>query len=137
MNEKVEGFFDACALRGLTGDQGAVIPISNTRDLMLRRDVVDAAEAGRFHLYPVATVDEALEVLTGRPAGTRDLGGTWPDGTVNAMVEARLAALADTSRAFASGESSKLAAGRERPARPTGRGRPGTDPRRTSSPAGA
>lgn len=136
VNEKVEGFFDACALRGLTGDQGAVIPISNTRDLMLRRDVVDAAEAGRFHLYPVATVDEALEVLTGRPAGTRDLGGTWPDGTVNAMVEARLAALADTSRAFASGESSKPAAGRERPARPTGRGRPGTDPRRTSSPAG-
>jgi len=137
VNEKVEGFFDACALRGLTGDQGVVIPTPNARDLMLRRDVVEAAEAGRFHVYSVVTVDEALEVVTGRSAGARGADGAWPEGSVNAAVEARLAALAETSRAFASGESSTPVPGRgSGAARPAGRGRHGADPRRGSPSAG-
>jgi lon-related putative ATP-dependent protease len=104
VNEKVEGFFDACALRDLTGDQGVVIPAVNGRDLMLRRDVVDAVAAGRFHVWPVSSVDEALEVLTGVRAGRRGRTGAWTRGSVNAAVEARLRALAETTRAFARGD---------------------------------
>ena len=69
VNEKVEGFFDTCRYFGLTGDQGVIIPQSNAPDLMLREDVVAACEAGQFHVYAVATVQEALDVLTGIPAG--------------------------------------------------------------------
>ncbi len=104
VNEKVEGFFDACALHHLRGDQGVVIPAVNGRDLMLRRDVVDAVAAGRFHVWPVSTVDEALEALTGVRAGRRGRSGAWTRGSVNAAVEARLRALAETTRAFARGD---------------------------------
>ncbi|MCO5169810.1 MAG: hypothetical protein M9894_26020 [Planctomycetes bacterium] len=69
---------------------------------MLRQDVVDAAAAGRFHVWAVATVDEALEVLSGRPAGARDADGRWPEGSFNDRVQARLASLAEAARAFAS-----------------------------------
>jgi len=107
VNEKVEGFFDACALHDLTGQQGVVIPAVNGRDLMLRRDVVQAVAAGRFHVWPVSTVDEALEVLTGVPAGRRGRSGAWSRGSVNAAVEARLWALAETTRAFARGDPAR------------------------------
>jgi predicted ATP-dependent protease len=103
-NEKVEGFFDACALHDLTGQQGVVIPAQNGRDLMLRREVVEAVAAGRFHVWPVSTVDEALEVLTGVPAGRRGRSGAWTRGSVNAAVEGRLRALAETTRSFAHGD---------------------------------
>ena len=106
VNEKVEGFFDACAIRELTGGQGVVIPTANRHDLMLRRDVVDAVAEGRFHVWSVSTVDEALTVLTGRTAGRRGRGGRWTPGSVNAAVEARLHALAETARAFAHGGGS-------------------------------
>jgi lon-related putative ATP-dependent protease len=102
VNEKVEGFFDVCAARGLTGDQGVVIPASNVRDLMLREDVVAAAAAGRFAIHAVATVDEAVELLIGRPAGERDAAGSFPHGTVNGLVDARLADLAERAREFGS-----------------------------------
>ncbi len=105
VNEKVEGFFDACAIRALTGDQGVVIPAVNGRDLMLRREVVGAVAAGRFHLWPVSTVDEAVAVLTGRPAGRRGRSGSWTRGSVNEAVENRLRALAETTRAFARGDA--------------------------------
>jgi predicted ATP-dependent protease len=81
-----------------------VIPAVNGRDLMLRRDVVDAVAAGRFHVWPVSTVDEALEALTGVHAGRRGRSGAWTRGSVNAAVEARLRALAETTRAFARGD---------------------------------
>jgi len=68
-NQKIEGFFDVCNKRGLTGDQGAVIPASNIKHLMLRQEVCDAVEAGRFHVYAVTTIDEAISLLTGAPAG--------------------------------------------------------------------
>jgi lon-related putative ATP-dependent protease len=101
VNEKIEGFFDLCAARGLTGEQGVLIPRANVKHLMLRADVVDAVAAGKFAVYPIATIDEGIEVLTGVPAGERDAEGRYPEGTVNRLVADRLAALAEASRAFA------------------------------------
>jgi predicted ATP-dependent protease len=81
VNEKIEGFFDACRDVGLTGTQGVIIPASNAGDLMLREDVVEAAAAGRFHVWAVDTVHEALELLTGMPAGERNERGEYPEGS--------------------------------------------------------
>jgi len=100
VNEKIEGFFDLCAARGLTGTQGVLIPRANVPHLMLRHDVVDAVAAGRFAIYPIATVDEGIEVLTGVPAGEPRADGTYPEGTVNRMVADRLAELAERARAW-------------------------------------
>jgi len=101
VNEKIEGFFDVCEARGLTGDQGVLIPAANTDNLMLRPDVVAAVEAGQFHVYPVETIDQGIALLTGMEAGTRDEQGAFPDGTLNAAVEARLRTFADRRRQFA------------------------------------
>jgi lon-related putative ATP-dependent protease len=101
VNEKIEGFFDVCAERGLTGDQGVLIPASNTDQLMLRPEIVEAAEAGDFHIYPVETIDQGIELLTGVEAGERDEQGAFPDGTINSKVEARLREYADRRRQFA------------------------------------
>jgi predicted ATP-dependent protease len=100
VNEKIEGFFDVCSAFGLNGSQGVLIPSSNVRHLVLRRDVVAAAEAGRFHVWPVRTLDEALELLIGRDAGQRDATGNFPSGSVNHAVERRLLEFADSSRRF-------------------------------------
>ncbi|HET7478821.1 MAG TPA: S16 family serine protease [Rubrobacteraceae bacterium] len=100
VNEKIEGFFDVCRARGLTGEQGVLILASNVKYLMLREDVVSAVEQGRFHVYPVETVDEGIEVLTGTPAGERDAAGKYPEGSVNGLVEARLAALTEKQARF-------------------------------------
>jgi len=101
VNQKIEGFFDICQARGLTGDQGVLIPASNVKHLMLRHDVVEAVEDGNFHIYPVETVDEGIEILTGTPAGERDEEGSYPEGTINAKVEERLAELAQKRARFA------------------------------------
>jgi lon-related putative ATP-dependent protease len=90
VNEKIEGFFDLCAARGLTGTQGVLIPESNVQHLMLRADVIEACAAGRFAVWPIRTVDEAIALLTGVPAGERGPDGAFPSGTVNARVESRL-----------------------------------------------
>ena len=89
-NEKIEGFFDICRMRGLTGKQGVLIPKANIVNLMLRNDVVEACKAGMFHIYPVSTVDEGIEILTGIPAGERDKDGKYPENTINGRVQARL-----------------------------------------------
>lgn len=91
VNEKIEGFYDLCQARGLTGEQGVLIPAASVAHLMLRPDVVDAARAGRFHVWPVATVDEAMELLTGLPAGTPDARGHLPQGSLNERVARALA----------------------------------------------
>ena len=90
INEKIEGFFDLCRQRGLTGHQGVLIPATNTIHLMLREDVAEAVGAGLFHIHPVRTVDEGIELLSGRTAGEADADGRYPDGTFNAAVEATL-----------------------------------------------
>ena len=100
VNEKIEGFFDICNERGLTGTQGVVIPKGNAQHLMLRRDLIDACAAGRFAVYAIGTIDEGIALLTGRVPGERDADGKYPDGTVNGVVEARLRAFADVRRRF-------------------------------------
>lgn len=95
VNEKIEGFFDLCKSRGHLDGQGVLIPASNLRHLMLRGDVVDAARAGKFHVYAVETIDEGIEILTGAPAGERDTAGKFPEASVNQKVEARLIELAE------------------------------------------
>jgi len=109
VNEKIEGFFDTCNTRGLTGRQGVLIPAGNVTHLMLRHDVVEAAAAGRFRVHPVRTIDEGIELLTGVAAGARDASGRFPEGTVNRRVEDRLIALAEQRRRFgaAAGGSSQ------------------------------
>ncbi|MCA9558674.1 MAG: AAA family ATPase, partial [Myxococcales bacterium] len=92
VTEKVEGFFDVCRDAGLTGTQGVLLPRANVRDLMLRPDVVEACAAGRFHVWAVETVHEALAVLTGCPAGERGADGAYPTGTLLALAEARAGA---------------------------------------------
>ena len=130
VNEKVEGFFRLCKLKGLTGEQGVVIPSANVRDLALRQEVIDAVEAGRFRLWPVSTVDEALEVICDRPAGEPPRApslrlprppqgedgaprGAWEDatltapafpvGSINDACRARLLALSSVAASFNGG----------------------------------
>ncbi len=90
VNEKIEGFFDICAARGLSGTEGVLIPASNVQHLMLREDVVAAAAAGKFAIYPIATIDEGIALLTGHPASARGADGAWPEGSVNRLIEERL-----------------------------------------------
>ncbi|MGB5293359.1 MAG: ATP-binding protein, partial [Thermoanaerobaculia bacterium] len=86
VNDKIEGFFDVCTRRGLTGDQGVLIPASNTQHLMLRQDVVEAVAAGKFHVYPVETVDQGIELLTGLKAGELGEDDSYPEGSLNRRV---------------------------------------------------
>jgi lon-related putative ATP-dependent protease len=99
VNEKIEGFFDLCATRGLAGGHGVIIPAANVRHLMLRQDVVGAVAAGRFAIHPVETVDEAVAILCDTPAGERDAWGRFPKGSLNARVERRLEAFAEQPHA--------------------------------------
>ena len=94
VNEKIEGFFDLCASRGLTGKEGVIIPRTNTRHLMLKKEVIDAIAAQQFSVYTVETVDEAISILTSLPAGERDDNGEYPEGSVNGLVETTLRAYA-------------------------------------------
>ena len=93
VNEKIEGFFDICKMRGLTGEQGVLIPATNVKHLMLRADVVAAAQEGEFSIYPVETVDDALTLLTGVNAGMADAIGNFPANSINQRVRAKLAEL--------------------------------------------
>ena len=90
VNEKIEGFFDICAARGLTGDQGVLIPASNVQHLMLRKDVIDACSKKQFHIYPVETIDQGLSILTGVNAGKRNKNGAFQKNSVHQRAEARL-----------------------------------------------
>jgi lon-related putative ATP-dependent protease len=100
VNEKIEGFFDICLGRGLTGKQGVLIPSANAKHLMLRKDVVEAAAAGRFAIHAVSSVDECLELLTGLPAGAAGDDGEFPADSFNARVRARLLEFASRRQAF-------------------------------------
>jgi lon-related putative ATP-dependent protease len=100
VNEKVEGFFDVCRARGLTGEQGVLIPAANVKHLMLRPDVIEAAEDGEFAVYPYHHVDDALSLLTGVAAGQRDASGKYPAGTANARIDQRLQELIELQRIF-------------------------------------
>ena len=103
VNQKIEGMFDVCRIFGLTGDQGVLIPHQNVRNLMLREDVVDAIRQGKFHLYAIKTIDEGLEVLTDDPAGQRQSDGSYPEDSVNCLVEKRLQELHESTRGYYEG----------------------------------
>jgi len=94
VNEKIEGFYDVCKAKRLTGRQGVIIPHQNVADLQLRPDVVKVVKSGRFHIWAVKTIDEGMEILTGIRAGRRRTDGTWEEGTVNALVDNKLKVLA-------------------------------------------
>ncbi len=100
VNEKIEGFFDICKQRGLSGTQGVLIPAANVRHLMLHNDVIEAVKAGQFSVYPVEDIDQCLTLLTGSEAGTAGEDGQFAPDTVNARVRERLLALAEQRHAF-------------------------------------
>ena len=100
VNEKIEGFFDICKEQGLNGNQGVIIPASNIKYLMLRWDVVHAAEAGQFHIYAVETVDQALHLLTDIEPGESNEKGEYPEDSFNAKVDAQLKSFNKIKQAF-------------------------------------
>ncbi|MBN2569435.1 MAG: AAA family ATPase [Deltaproteobacteria bacterium] len=106
VNQKIEGFYDVCKAKGLTGKQGVIIPALNVSDLMLRRDLVDAVSEGNFHVYPVKTIDEGIEILTGLETGKLDDQGNYPKGTLNFLVDEKLTLLAKGLKNF--GEEDRI-----------------------------
>jgi ATP-dependent Lon protease len=106
VNEKIEGFFEVCQKRGLKGTEGVIIPERNVEDLMLREEVIDACAQGLFHIYAVKTIEEAIEILTGLPAGEKDEKGNYPEGSVNYLVAKRLKEYALKYKEFAREEKS-------------------------------
>ena len=90
VNEKIEGFFDVCMAKGLTGRQGVVIPFQNVKDLMLKDEIIEAVKQNKFHIYPVEKVEQAIEILTGFKAGDKSKNGTYPAGTIFNLVEKTL-----------------------------------------------
>jgi len=107
INQKIEGFFQLCAARGLTGEQGVLMPVQNVDNLMLRQEVVDAVRDGKFHIYAVSTIDEGIEILTGAPMGERQEGG-FPEGSISFLVDKTLREMADKLKRYAepAGENS-------------------------------
>ena len=105
VNEKIEGFFESCIRRGLTGKHGVIIPARNTKHLALRHDVVEAVEAGQFTIYGVDTIEEAVELLTGVPAGERGLDGQYAPDTVFGRAAQRLAELAEAIAEWSESET--------------------------------
>ena len=100
VNQKIEGFFDCCKNAGLTGDQGVMIPASNVKDLMLRKDVLEAVKEGKFQVYSVKTIDEGIEILTGKMAGTRKADGSYQKDSINDLVDRKLRSLAEGLKSF-------------------------------------
>ncbi|HLF86153.1 MAG TPA: ATP-binding protein [Nitrospiria bacterium] len=98
VNQKIEGFFDVCKAKGMTGEQGVIIPQNNVKNLMLREDVVDAVRSKKFHIWAAKTIDEGIEILTGVPNGDRRRDGTFPDGTLSYIVEKRLQGFAESMK---------------------------------------
>ncbi len=100
VNEKIEGFYEVCKAKGLTGTQGVIIPHQNAQNLMLRKEVIDHVAKGKFHIYPVKSIDEGIAILTGVEAGAREKDETFPEGTVNYFVDQELQRLAKSWKTF-------------------------------------
>jgi len=90
VNQKIEGFFEVCQAKGLTGEQGVIIPQSNVKNLMLKPKVIEAVKKGKFHIYPISTIDKGMEILTSAEAGERGKDGSFPENTVNGRVQNKL-----------------------------------------------
>jgi ATP-dependent Lon protease len=100
VNEKIEGFFEVCKAKGLTGNQGVIIPHQNVKNLMLRKEIIDAVSEGKFHIYPVITIEQGIEILTGVEAGKKQKDGVFPKETVNYLVDQELQRLAKSWKTF-------------------------------------
>jgi predicted ATP-dependent protease len=111
VTRKVEAFFDICEAKGLTGSQGVIIPEKNVRNLMLKQEVIQSVEAGKFHVWPISTVEQGMEILTGMTAGTLQPDGTYPEGTLFRQVDDRLVELAEIVKRY--GEAGEEADTRE------------------------
>lgn len=111
VNEKIEGFFAVCRIKGLTGSQGVLIPESNVKHLMLGEDVIEAVREGKFHIYAVTTIDQGIALLTGREAGQRQEDGSYPEGTVNWAVQNKILELAGKFRWFSGGTTDEESSG--------------------------
>ena len=98
VNDKIEGFFQVCKMRGLDGSHSVIIPRQNVRNLNLSNEVVQAVKEGKFHIYAITTIDEGIELLTGVPAGSRDENGNFPAGTINYLVYQKLKKYAKVSK---------------------------------------
>jgi lon-related putative ATP-dependent protease len=107
VNEKIEGFFEVCEMKGLTGEQGVIIPESNVQNLMLKEKVIEAVKSGQFHIYPVKTIDDGIEILTGVSSGKRKPAGTFEEGTVNYRVDNKLKEIAEKLKEFPVTEEEK------------------------------
>jgi ATP-dependent Lon protease len=107
VNQKIEGFYDCCCMKKLTKKQGVMIPDANVKDLMLRKDVVEAVKKGQFHIYAVKTIDEGIEILTGKKAGKRKVDGTYTKGAINYLVDQKLRQLAEGLKKFGDNEGEK------------------------------
>src|SRR4030042_3746253 len=90
VNEKIEGFFEVCREKGLTGKQGVMIPEANVKDLMLKSKVVEAVRKGQFHVFPSSHIEQGLEILTGKKAGKKKKDGFYPKNSINFQIESRL-----------------------------------------------
>jgi predicted ATP-dependent protease len=100
VNEKIEGFYEVCKAKGLSGEQGVMIPSSNVQNLMLKDEVVEAAKAGKFRIYPISSIGEGIETLTGVSAGIRKPDGGFDEGTVNYLVDKRLREMAEKLKEY-------------------------------------
>jgi lon-related putative ATP-dependent protease len=107
VTRKIEGFFDICKHKGLTGKQGVIIPVKSVKDLMLRKDVVEAVKDGKFHIYPIKTIEQGIEILTGMKAGKTRKDGAYPKGTLFRLVDYRLQDLAEKARAYSKEKQEK------------------------------
>lgn len=129
INEKIEGYFDVCRARGLTGTQGVIIPRSNCDHLMLREEVVDAVEQSQFHVYAIESIDQGIELLTDLSAGERDEQGEYEEGSFNQLVEARLVQLAEQQKRFGSGPEAGPPGAQEEEGDENAAGSPDGEPR--------
>ena len=116
VNQKIEGFFQVCRTKGLNGDQGVMIPHQNLRNLMLRQEVVDAVQEGKFHIYTVSNIDEGIEVLTGVDAGKRKKDGTYPKDSINYKVAEKLKEMAVKLKQFYGPTAEEKKEKKEKPA---------------------
>lgn len=107
VNEKIEGFFDICIAKGLTGDQGVVIPHQNVKNLMLKKEIIEAVKNKKFHIYPIKTIDDGIEILTGIDAGKRNANGKFRKGTINELVDSKLRELAINQKQFGKTQAKK------------------------------
>ncbi len=100
VNEKLEGYYEICKARGLNGQHSAIIPETNVQNLMLKQEVIDAVKAGKFHIYPVKTIEEGIELLTGIPAGKPLTSGGYEENSIYGRVDKRLQEMAETIKRF-------------------------------------